>query len=230
MQSLRLAILLSLSSMIQAMAPKLPEPPLSLNPLLPVDPPPAAPPPPANSLPPINPLPLPAPVPPVNPLPPNPQSEVVDCNSYPIGGAPETCQNICWYLNCYKGKNEFTCDPASADRHRKESGCDRHPCTGAFAQKDPFKGFIAHGGIGDGVYAHRPSCDEFPPASFTQGGRDARLRCIDSSDNSRRHSRLPIQIIDVANWPRIGQLVQSNVQKAPYHLFFNRCQEPRRAV
>ncbi|MCJ1388930.1 hypothetical protein MMC18_001781 [Xylographa bjoerkii] len=74
-----------------------------------------------------------------------------------------------------------------ADTHRKESGCSRNPCTAkALKDKEPFKSFIAHGGTGDGKYIdNKPQCDEFPPASFHEGGHGARLRCISGKDNGR---------------------------------------------
>ncbi|MCJ1475694.1 hypothetical protein MMC13_004357 [Lambiella insularis] len=132
-----------------------------------------------------------APAPIATVLPPPPNSDVVNCAPYgPAGsqggGAPGSCQNICWYLNCFKGANRFTCDPAGASQRRKDSGCGRSPCTGAFAKKQPFQTFIANGGTG-GQYlpSGKASCDEFPPAVFAQGGKNARLRCIDGSDNSR---------------------------------------------
>ena len=68
----------------------------------------------------------------------HPVPEVVDCSPYKLGGAPGSCENICWYLNCHKGKNSFTCG-GDADKNRKLSGCGRHPCSGKYAKKEPFK-------------------------------------------------------------------------------------------
>ncbi|MCJ1476442.1 hypothetical protein MMC13_005108 [Lambiella insularis] len=86
-------------------------------------------------------------------------STTLDCASYNSGGTKESCYNVCWYMNCFKGANSFGCG-GDADTHRKESGCDRHPCTAKnLKDKEPFKGFTAHGGTGDGKYiSDQPQC------------------------------------------------------------------------
>ncbi len=117
-------------------------------------------------------------------------SHTMQCQPYDQGGAPASCQNQCWYANCYRRQegNQYSCDKekANAIARRAAAGCNKLPCT-KLADRKPFSDYVANGNVGDGIYQTKPSCDEFPAATFNQGGRGSRLRCIDQRDNSSKH-------------------------------------------
>lgn len=81
------------------------------------------------------------------------------------------CQNYCFYAQCRGGAGQqYTFDANTANRppRRQASGCRRNPCNDAG---------LSYSSFGN-------SCDEFPFASTQEGGSGARLRCVDSSENS----------------------------------------------
>lgn len=82
-----------------------------------------------------------------------------------------TCQNYCFAARCRgQAGQEFTydADEANRDPRRTASGCNETPCSNSDLTYSEFGN----------------SCDEFPFASVTQGGSGARLRCVDSTENS----------------------------------------------
>jgi len=82
-----------------------------------------------------------------------------------------TCQNYCFYAQCRGGAGQqFTYDSDKTKRpgRRQASGCSKTPCSDSSLSYSKFGN----------------SCDEFPFASTQEGGSGARLRCVDSSENS----------------------------------------------
>ncbi|EAU37150.1 conserved hypothetical protein [Aspergillus terreus NIH2624] len=88
-----------------------------------------------------------------------------------------TCQNYCFYAQCRGGAGQqFTYDADKSKRpdRRKESGCSKTPCSDSSLSYSKFGN----------------SCDEFPFASTKEGGSGARLRCVDSTENSSEGGQL----------------------------------------
>ena len=81
-----------------------------------------------------------------------------------------TCNNACFAANCKGSPSLLTYDSDVANRRprRTASGCNRTPCTNT-----------NYSSFGN-------SCDEYPFASTTEGGKGAILRCVDSSENSSK--------------------------------------------
>jgi Deoxyribonuclease NucA/NucB len=81
-----------------------------------------------------------------------------------------TCNNACYAIYCKKFPSKLTYDSNQSNRppRRTASGCNKTPCTNT--------GYKAFGN----------SCDEYPFASTTQGGKGAILRCVDASENSSK--------------------------------------------
>lgn len=81
------------------------------------------------------------------------------------------CNNWC-YASTWGPSNwgELTYDSNKANRNprRTASGCNSNPC-------NSFPWNVIYGWWGD-------SCDEFPFASVTQGGKGAYLRCVAASE------------------------------------------------
>ncbi|KAL5044254.1 hypothetical protein BDW71DRAFT_186294 [Aspergillus fruticulosus] len=88
-----------------------------------------------------------------------------------------TCQNYCFYAQCRGGAGQqFTYDADTSNRapRRRASGCSRTPCSDSS---------LSYSSFGN-------SCDEFPFASTREGGSGARLRCVDSTENSSEGGQL----------------------------------------
>lgn len=79
-----------------------------------------------------------------------------------------TCNNACYAVNHGLAKGTLTYDSNEANRNprRTASGCNKTPCTNTNYKK------------------WGNSCDEYPFASTTEGGKGAILRCVDSTENS----------------------------------------------
>lgn len=89
----------------------------------------------------------------------------LDCTN-----ALDTCNNMCYAINCKGSPTLLTYDSNNANRgpRRTASGCNRTPCTNTH-----------YSSFGN-------SCDEYPFASTTQGGTGAIMRCVDSSESSSK--------------------------------------------
>lgn len=87
-----------------------------------------------------------------------------------------TCQNACFAIVCRSSHTTLTYDANAANRgpRRTASGCNKTPCSDA--------------GLSYSTFGN--SCDEFPFASTQEGGSGARLRCVDSTENSSEGGQL----------------------------------------
>ncbi|KAI8949396.1 deoxyribonuclease NucA/NucB-domain-containing protein [Xylaria longipes] len=85
-----------------------------------------------------------------------------------------TCNNACYAVNhgLASGVLTYDSDANNRDPRRTASGCNRTPCTNT--------GYSQYGN----------SCDEFPFASVQEGGNNAILRCVDSTENSSEGGQL----------------------------------------
>ncbi|KAI0508966.1 deoxyribonuclease NucA/NucB-domain-containing protein [Xylaria bambusicola] len=85
-----------------------------------------------------------------------------------------TCNNACFAVNHGLAPGVLTYDSNTNNRNprRTASGCNRTPCSNT--------GYSQYGN----------SCDEFPFASVQEGGANAILRCVDSTENSSEGGQL----------------------------------------
>lgn len=81
-----------------------------------------------------------------------------------------TCNNACYAIYKAKspGKLTYDSDSKNTGPRRTASGCSRTPCS---------KKSLTYSKFGT-------SCDEYPFASTTQGGKGAILRCVEPYVNS----------------------------------------------
>lgn len=116
-----------------------------------------------------------------------------------------TCNNACYAVNhgLSPGVLTYDSDANNRDPRRTASGCNRTPCSNT--------GYSQWGN----------SCDEYPFASVQEGGNNAILRCVDSTENSSKTKRPTasdideVMFADVARrrgWPT-RQLLQGNQQR-----------------
>ncbi|KAF2669835.1 hypothetical protein BT63DRAFT_454015 [Microthyrium microscopicum] len=89
-----------------------------------------------------------------------------------------TCNNACYAFHCRGITHALTYDKNEKNRgpRRRDSGCALQPCTQGPTQ-------ATYGKFGN-------SCDEYPFASTHEGGDDATLRCVDSTENSSEGGQL----------------------------------------
>ena len=87
-----------------------------------------------------------------------------------------TCNNACFSVNhgLHPGVLTYDSNPDNRTPRRQSSGCAQNPCNTAS---------IPYSRFGN-------SCDEYPFASTNEGGPDATLRCVDSSENSSEGGQL----------------------------------------
>ncbi|GIK02975.1 hypothetical protein Aspvir_007040 [Aspergillus viridinutans] len=107
-----------------------------------------------------------------------------------------TCQNYCFYAQCRGGAGQqFTYDSDKTKRpgRRQASGCSRTPCSDTSLSYSKFGN----------------SCDEFPFASTQEGGSGARLRCVDSSENSSEGGQLGAFYGTINNGDKFGITIEN---------------------
>ena len=94
--------------------------------------------------------------------------------------SPEACQNYCFAAFCRNKGGPYTYSRAgNADRRRESGVAGASPCSQARRG-----GALRWGGDAGNRWPNALiECDEWPPASTTQGGAGSMLRCIPKSDN-----------------------------------------------
>jgi hypothetical protein len=106
------------------------------------------------------------------------------------------CQNYCFTAVCrgYAGK-DLTYDANAANRNprRTASGCNKTPCS---------KSGLNYSKFGN-------SCDEFPFASTHEGGSGARLRCVDSTENSSEGGQLAAFYRTIKDGQKFGLTIEN---------------------
>ena len=104
------------------------------------------------------------------------------------------CQNACFATVCRAATGLLTYDanPANRGPRRTASGCNKTPCSAG----------LSYSTFGN-------SCDEFPFASTQEGGSGARLRCVDSTENSSEGGQLGAFYRTINDGDQFGMTIEN---------------------